>query len=146
MARPRVAAGALIRNDAGEILLVKPTYKEGWEIPGGYVEPGESPKAACEREIREELGLDLEVGQLAVVDWAPSEAEGDKILFIFVCDAPHLGRVSLPPSELAAARYQPVTLLESLLPARLARRVGAALRASVGTYLEHGSIPEVRGT
>ena len=47
MATPRVAAGALIRAPAGRILLVTPTYKDGWEIPGGYVEPGESPAAAC---------------------------------------------------------------------------------------------------
>lgn len=46
MATPRVAAGVLIRDAAGRILLVKPTYKDGWEIPGGYVEPDESPAAA----------------------------------------------------------------------------------------------------
>ena len=55
MATPRVAAGALIRNPAGQILLVKPTYKDGWDIPGGYVEPGESPGAACLRELKEEI-------------------------------------------------------------------------------------------
>jgi ADP-ribose pyrophosphatase YjhB (NUDIX family) len=43
MARPRVAAGLLIRDDTGRVLLVKPTHKDGWDIPGGYVEPGETP-------------------------------------------------------------------------------------------------------
>ena len=50
-ATPRVAAGVLIRDDAGRVLLVKPTYKDGWEIPGGYVEKGESPHAAATREV-----------------------------------------------------------------------------------------------
>ncbi len=47
VATPRVAAGVLFRDAAGRVLLVKPTYKDGWEIPGGYVERGESPHAAA---------------------------------------------------------------------------------------------------
>jgi ADP-ribose pyrophosphatase YjhB (NUDIX family) len=43
MARPRVAAGLLVHDDQGRVLMVKPTYKDGWDIPGGYVEPDESP-------------------------------------------------------------------------------------------------------
>src|SRR5438477_3570465 len=83
MARPLVAAGALFTDAAERILMVRPTYKKHWDIPGGYVEPGESPRAACEREVREELGLTVQVGPLLVVDWAPAEDEGDKILYIF---------------------------------------------------------------
>lgn len=83
MATPRVAAGALIRDAEGRILLVKPTYKEGWDIPGGYVEPGESPAEACKRELAEEIGLDRDPGRLLLVDWPPHPAEGDKLLFIF---------------------------------------------------------------
>ena len=39
----RLAAGALIRNERGEMLLVKPNYKDGWILPGGTVEAGELP-------------------------------------------------------------------------------------------------------
>ena len=55
-ATPRVAAGALFFDDQGRVLLVHPTYKDTWDIPGGYVERGESPAAACRRELKEELG------------------------------------------------------------------------------------------
>ena len=82
-ATPRVAAGVLFRDDSGNILLVRPTYKPFWDLPGGYVEPGESPRAAAVREVTEELGLSVEVGQLLSVDWAPQDSEGDKLLFIF---------------------------------------------------------------
>lgn len=57
-ATPRVAAGALFLDSGGRVLLVHPTYKDIWDIPGGYVERGESPAAACRREVAEELGLD----------------------------------------------------------------------------------------
>jgi 8-oxo-dGTP diphosphatase len=50
-ATPRVAAGVLFRDAVGRVLLVKPTYKDGWEIPGGYVEVGESPPS-CPRLAR----------------------------------------------------------------------------------------------
>lgn len=75
MATPRVAAGVLFRDDAGAVLLVKPTYKAGWDFPGGYVEPGESPKQDAQREVREELGFEADIGELLVVDWAPHPDE-----------------------------------------------------------------------
>ena len=42
-----------------------------WELPGGIVEPSETPRDAAIREVREELGIDLAVGRLLVVDWLP---------------------------------------------------------------------------
>jgi ADP-ribose pyrophosphatase YjhB (NUDIX family) len=78
MARPRVASGALFFDAEGRLLLVKPTYKDGWDIPGGYVEPGETPREACEREVAEELGIRPRIGDLLVADWAPSEARATR--------------------------------------------------------------------
>ncbi|WP_433431373.1 NUDIX domain-containing protein [Nonomuraea sp. CA-141351] len=60
-AQARAAAGALLFNDSGHVLLVRPTYKSYMDIPGGYVEPVETPYEACVREVREELdGLLIE--------------------------------------------------------------------------------------
>lgn len=70
-ATPRVAAGALF-VDGDRVLLVHKTYGSGWDIPGGYLDRGESPAQACEREIREELGLNRTPGRLLVLDWAPT--------------------------------------------------------------------------
>ena len=64
----RMGSGALIRDPAGRVLLVEPTYKATWEIPGGNVERDEAPRAACARELREELGLEIVLGRLLVVE------------------------------------------------------------------------------
>lgn len=83
MGRPRMAAGALFVDEADRVLLVEPSYKNYRDIPGGYVEEGESPLQACAREVREELGIKAAIGRLLVVDWAPNPGEGDKLLFLF---------------------------------------------------------------
>lgn len=88
MAAPRIAAGVIFRDDQGRVLLVKPTYKDGWDVPGAYVEPGESPRSAAIREVQEELDIRPKISSLLVVDWAPHPREGDKILFLF--DGGHL--------------------------------------------------------
>ena len=56
---------AAIIRDRNRILATQRGYgefKDGWEFPGGKVEPGESPQQALAREIREELGMDIAVG------------------------------------------------------------------------------------
>ena len=55
--RRRVAAAMLLTDPVGAVLIVEPTYKPGWEIPGGAVEDGESPWAGAVREVAEELGI-----------------------------------------------------------------------------------------
>ena len=62
-----VAVGGLIENDEGKILMVK-SPDRGWEIPGGQVEAGETLTDALKREIKEETGIDIEVGDLRTVN------------------------------------------------------------------------------
>lgn len=144
MATPRVAAGALFFNDDGHVLLVKPSYKNRWDIPGGYVEPGESPRAACIREVNEELGLSINLGSMLVVDWAPASGEGDKILFIFdagtLC-ADDQQNIDFLDGEITEWRFVNNEQLERLAPPRLMLRVKAAIAARRDrrpAYAEHG--------
>ncbi|GAB7190960.1 NUDIX hydrolase [Kineococcus sp. NUM-3379] len=145
MATPRVAAGVIYRNGRGHVLLVQPTYKDGWDLPGGYVEPGESPLAAARREVVEELGIELPVAGLLLVDWAPHPDEGDKLLFVFdggvVSPADH-ARIAPDGREIRRANFHDPAALDELTPDRLARRIRTALQASssrAGHYAEHGA-------
>jgi len=78
------AADLLIRDETGLILLVEPTYKQDWDVPGGMAEANEPPRAAVERELREELDLVVQAGRLLVLDWdAPHGPWDDQFVFIF---------------------------------------------------------------
>ncbi|MDN5725449.1 MAG: NUDIX hydrolase [Propionibacteriales bacterium] len=60
-----------MRDPDERIVLCRTTFKPDWELPGGIVEPGETPRDGALREVSEELGLDLEVGRLLIMDWMP---------------------------------------------------------------------------
>ena len=147
MATPHVSAGALFVDEHDRVLLVEPTYKSYWDVPGGYVEPGESPLAACIREVREELGIAPPIGPLLVVDWAPAEGEGDKLLFIFdggTLSVGQLAAIRLEPGELRSYAFHDLATADALLIPRLARRLAAALTARQAgrpRYIEHGTTP-----
>lgn len=147
--RPYIAAGVLLFDDAGRILLVQPTYKDYWDIPGGYVEIGETPAQAAAREGREELGIKTSVGPLLVADWAPHPDEGDKLLLVFdggTLTAEQVNAIRLQADELASYAFRdPIEAITLLIP-RLGRRVAAAIDArqkSRTTYLESG-VPHAR--
>jgi 8-oxo-dGTP pyrophosphatase MutT (NUDIX family) len=146
MPRKRVAAGALIRDPYGRILLVEPVYKPTWEIPGGVVEENESPLEACRREVCEELGIPLPVTRLLVVDWTPRQGVWhDALIFVFdggVIDPELATRFRLPPAELAGARFTTLDAASGhLRPSsrrRLAAAVDAATTDSGPVYLHFG--------
>jgi ADP-ribose pyrophosphatase YjhB (NUDIX family) len=138
------AAGALIRDEQGRILLLEPTYKDHWEIPGGIIEVGETPSQGCARELTEELGLVREPGALLVVDWAPHPTQGDRVLFVFdggVLTRDEIAAIRLQAEELKSYVFLPPDeAFDQLIP-RLERRMRAAVLAQEQqrtVYLEHG--------
>jgi 8-oxo-dGTP diphosphatase len=137
------SAGALIFDQAGRLLILKPTYKTGWTIPGGVMEAdGETPWDACRREVREECGLEVRGGRLACVDFRPGSPEHPGgIRFLFDCgpaDDTDLAAITVQPEEIAEYRLAPLDAALALLRPPIRRRVRAAVRQRRCVYLENG--------
>ena len=127
-----VVAAALVAPD-GRVLLQQRAPGRAmaglWEFPGGKVEPGERPEPALVRELREELGIEVEAGALAPAAFASADNGGrHMLLLLYLCrewrgtpeplDASALQWVR--PAEMAALPMPPadvplVAALESLL-------------------------------
>lgn len=141
------AAALFITDDTGRVLLVKPNYRDHWSIPGGYVDQHESPHAAAGRELREELGLALHVGDLLVIDWASPAGPRPRALVNFIFDGGRLTRnhsIRVDSDELETFGFHDPEQCRRLLPPRVAPRVEAALAARTkGTtiYLTDGASP-----
>ncbi|MFD5417968.1 NUDIX domain-containing protein [Streptomyces sp. NPDC127069] len=144
--RETVAAGVLLFDDRDRVLLVDPTYKAGWEFPGGVVEAGEAPARAGVREVAEELDLTLDrVPELLVVDWEPPRSPaygGLRLLFDGGrLSEPQAARLRLPGPELRAWRFVTEEEAAGMLPPQRYERLRWALRARERgrpLYLEAG--------
>lgn len=143
MPRKRIGSGVLLRDRDGNVLLVEPTYKIDWEIPGGLVENGESPREAAHRECLEELGSEVAVGQLLCVHYCQgSVVPDDGVMFVFDGGTTTVRAedFELPPAELKSARFVPIDRLGAHLVPKMEQRMLAAIDAVADgqtVYLEH---------
>lgn len=142
-----LAAGVLLFDEQDRVLLVDPTYKPGWEFPGGVVEPGEAPARAGIREVAEETGIHLaDEPRLLVVDWEPPAPPGYGGLRLLFdggrLDSAGAAGVLLPGPELRAWRFVTEQEAADLLPPVRYARLRWALRArerGAAVYLEAGT-------
>lgn len=137
------SAGALVFDSLGRLLVLRPTYKSGWTIPGGVMEnTGETPWQACQREVLEETGLTVTAGRLACVDTRPARARRAMGLrFLFDCGRLPDGvleGITLQGAELSEHRFVPVPTALTLLRPAVSRRVAAAVANEHCCYLEDG--------
>ncbi len=113
-----MVVAAVIADDRGRFLLARRrpgSHLEGlWEFPGGAMEDGETPAQALARELVEELGVAIEVGEPLTFAWHRDEARDVLLLFYsarIVDGTPH-GREGqeirwVPRDELAALPVPP---------------------------------------
>lgn len=140
----RMGSGVLFTDLGGNILILKPSYKDGWEVPGGVVELNESPRKAAEREIQEELDLSKSLTKLLCVDYQdPSDVKTESLMFIFdggILSDDEIKSIKLDGKELLEFRLVSVDDAGKLLSPVLARRIQQAVIAKAqgrGVYLEN---------
>ncbi|WP_457031975.1 NUDIX domain-containing protein [Kitasatospora sp. P5_F3] len=131
---PRVyaAAGCLIRDPAGRVLIVKAGYRPDWQFVGGTVDRGEDAAQCASRELLEETGLVGQAGPLLTVAWThPTEdLAHPAVHFLFdfgtiPADSP----ITLPAGELDDYRWVTVEEAYTLLGATRAPRLEGGLAA-----------------
>ena len=142
--RKRLIAHVLIRDDQGRVLLCETQFKPDWELPGGIVEPGESPRLGAVREVWEELGVERTLGQLLVADWLPPYLGWDDATeMIFdggVMTPDELPGLVLQPAEIRQVRFCTLAEAAELVTPLAHRRLTVAAELGPGefAYLEDG--------
>ncbi len=143
--RKRAIGQGLIRDAQGRVLLCQMTYKEAWDLPGGVVEPAESPRVGCLREVAEELGVELQSRGLVAINWmSPWRGWDDACTYLFdlgVHDVELPRRLHLQPTEIAAVHWchldEPLHQVGEAT-ARLLRAVAGVTAEALPLYLEDG--------
>ena len=131
-----VAAAVIV--EAGRVLVTRrpagPHLAGAWEVPGGKVEPGEDPRDAVARELREELGIDARAGEILDVTF---HRYPDKCVTLLFFEAARLPGSPAPeplevaelrwagPGELAPADFPPADLAAL---AKVRRLLGPGVR------------------
>ncbi|MDO4792409.1 MAG: NUDIX domain-containing protein [Buchananella hordeovulneris] len=128
---PIVVSGVVLRNEAGQLLTVRKRGTERFMLPGGKWEPGEDGAAAALREVREEVGLELDPAGLELLGQfdAPAANEPGRRVDSTIFTHPSKERPQLA-AEIAELRWQDVAggELPSDLAPLLAQYVIPALR------------------
>ena len=139
--RKRAISQMLVRDPDGRVLLCQLTYKRDWDLPGGVVEVGESPRVAVQREVEEELGLEIEPGALLLTDWLPPWGGwDDAVCLVFdggTRPGSTLDEVVKQEREIRDVRFCTLEEVDELAADFTARRVRAAV-AGDQPYTESG--------
>ena len=139
--RKRAISQMLVRDPEGRVLLCQLTYKRDWDLPGGVVEVGESPRLAVQREVEEELGLEIEPGDLLLTDWLPEWGGwDDAVCLVFdggTREPAVLDDVVKQEREIRDVRWCTLEEVDELAADFTARRVRAAV-GGAQPYTESG--------
>ncbi|PIR44577.1 MAG: hypothetical protein COV10_03675 [Candidatus Vogelbacteria bacterium CG10_big_fil_rev_8_21_14_0_10_51_16] len=134
--RKLVGAACVLENEAGEILVMKPNYMEGWLIPGGVCRQYESPQAVALRKTQEEVGVDTHspalVGTFHSLRRSEEGQRYESVHFIFVggvLTKEQILKIKLQKEVFEEYRFVPVAKALELLSFPLNDRVRQSLEA-----------------
>lgn len=131
--RKRAISQMLLRAEGPQerVLLCQLTYKKDWDLPGGVVEVGESPRLAVSREVEEELALTIEAGPLVLTDWLPPWGGWDDAVCLVFDGGTHpeeiVEKIVRQKREIRSARFCTIEEVHELCADFTARRIVSAL-------------------
>ena len=135
----RAGAFAVIFDEQDRVLLCHRRDMDAWNLPGGGVEDHETPWDAAVREVREEVGLDVEVTRLTGLYWKPAT---DELVFNFECRI--TAGSPTTSDEADAIEYFPTTALPANTAPKQVERIADALTRATAPFLRSQSGPSVR--
>jgi 8-oxo-dGTP pyrophosphatase MutT (NUDIX family) len=131
--KKQVGTAVLFFNTKGDLLIVKPDYKEGWLVPGGSTDENESPLHCAIRETKEEIGLDVPTLQLVGVYYGPKKGVfTDSLKFIFsggVLSEQQIAEIKLQTEELEKYTFMSPQEAIPLFSSSLQKSIPACLEA-----------------
>ena len=143
-----MSAAVLFVDESDKVLLLKPTYRDDWNLAGGVIEESESPLDGAIRETKEELGISVAKQDLTLsaVDYRPAK-DGfvDKLYFYFfggVLTSDQIDSIVLQEEEIEEMRFVTLDEAKGLLSKWTYRQVALSLksRGEKGIYLESGCL------
>jgi ADP-ribose pyrophosphatase YjhB (NUDIX family) len=131
--KKNIAAGALFFDEGGKILIVKPSYKDNWNIPGGVGNTGESPQDTCKREVQEEVGITKDYDLLLCVSqhFKPESGQ-DTLVFIFyggILSKEEVQQIKIQDDEISEYAFKSEKEFTELVSERMAKRLPLCLEA-----------------
>ncbi len=142
----RVIAPGRLRDEQGRVLLCRLTYKNEWDLPGGVVEVGEAPAAGLVRELQEELGVTVEVGELLTVNWLPAwRGWDDACIFLFDLgrvDASYVDSMQLQATEIVGVEWCDADAIREHAAAAATELLAAVEAGDLPSYREAPRAPE----
>lgn len=138
----RITVVGFVTDTQGRLLVVKPTYKDGWLHPGGMVERGESPREAWRRVIEEEIGLNLCPEELLCIDYRKGDQESIVMVFsVRNVTEEDVMKIRIPSSEFSEYRLVSVDEARKMLRDKALKRLDPtfeAMKKHSTVYLEEG--------
>ncbi len=132
LSRKVAGAGVIFQNKEGNILLVKPDYRDDWLLPGGSIDEDESPRDCAMREVQEEIGLTIPEPRFLGVCYSKREKFSDGLMFFFyggILSEDEIDSIVLQEDELLEYRFMTHEEIHELASRTLRTSLDACMKA-----------------
>ncbi len=142
--KKRMSAGVLFFNKEGMILILKPSYKDNWTLPGGACNKNESPRQTGEREVKEEINIEVNLKRLVAViyNWAKGDVDENVMWWFYggILDERQTKQIKVDGEEILEYRFVKPEEANKLARRNLIKLmpvITKAIKTKIPVYLEN---------